>query len=1191
MNFTSDQQDAVYSYDRNVIVVAGAGSGKTHVLISRYLALLDANPDWPLNALVAITFTKKAAEEMRDRIRQELEDRLNNARDQADVDRWTALFSQLDAARVDTIHGLCADLLRANAAEAGIDPDFVVMDETDAAILLEDTVDYVLADLVVSDDPAVELLAELDIRAIREVLTDANLLTAPIDDLPADPLSHWRSIWQEEARQAIPAFLHRADSIGTFDPVSGDLIGEGWQQCLTCLDYLHSNSELEPCLEALHIIASISMSGGSAKKWADAQTLKAAKAALTAIRNLARATLEQIGEQPGGLDERAAYLLPQWASLIRQVKQAYDWVKRQQSLLDFIDLELLTCDLLADHSHVRERYCGREFRHLLVDEFQDTNAAQWQIVQMLGGLDKPGSMFVVGDQKQSIYAFRGADVSVFGDVRAQITGTGGREIPLAMSFRSHQPLIACFNEVFDRILVPDYNSPVAAYQVDLDTPMEAFRKESPAETAIVEFILLDQHERDDDSNIRVVMKNDRSSKLRRPAEECRKWEAREIARRVQEMVREEQPVYDRETGQNRPVEYGDVAILFQSFSNVNLYEEVFKAMGLPFVTAAGRGYYNRQEVWDMLNLLQAVYNPADNLSLAAALRSPLFGLSDDALLALRLDQGGDDAQSLSLWEALAHPGSLLPPDEQERVAFAHICLNELRAAAGRVTISELLRDALERTGYLAVLSGLPDGARRRGNIEKLLEKARSSGKITLGAFSQYLRDLSQRETREGEAVVDSTGAVTIMTVHGSKGLEFPVVVLADSSWTRGNVGQPPLLFDQQHGLACKVSDDDGELKATFAYNQIRQLADMRGDAERLRLLYVAATRAQDYLIICGQAAEDDKGGWKTGGWLDILLEALELRHRLNPCDDNLHTYSWGQARVRLPRWNPPADMDRSRAAAQAVNWTLAPPTSDAATPPLLTRIHFQPESRARHLAATHIIDLGSAQQANNPREKDLSKQRFLRQLFHDAPNHVESVTPKNGHPVVTQRKIGEIVHEALRHWHLLETGSDDYLREMLRVYAWRQGITAEADSRRAVERAYKLLNKFRQSDLYRWLAYASEVYRELPFIHERDGCIVHGVIDVLLRTSDGQWVIVDYKTSAVQGESGDRYTLHARRYHLQLGVYASAVQAQLGGIIPETYVHYIRDMHTVRIHEIDWQAALARSIPEQVRVLIEDNAR
>ena len=333
--------------------------------------------------------------------------------------------------------------------------------------------------------------------------------------------------------------------------------------------------------------------------------------------------------------------------------------------------------------------------------------------------------------------------------------------------------------------------------------------------------------------------------------------------------------FDKATGVTRPAQYGDVAILFQSLNNVALYEDALAELSIPYVTTAGRGYYDRQEVWDVLNLLQAVHNSADNLALASALRSPLFGLSDDTLFALRLSQREAGGHGL-LWDALATGSDLTPADERDKVAFARDCLYELRTLAGRTPIAELLRRALSLTGYLATLTGLPDGRRRRGNINKLIEKAQASATISLGAFSQYLRDLSAREAREGDAAVDTHDAVSLMSVHASKGLEFPVVCVVDASWRRRGGQQALALVDDRLGVACKAFDDSaGSFYAPFGYRRIAELQSQKEEAERLRILYVAATRAQDLLIVSGQAAPTADGRWRSYGWLEILMGGVK----------------------------------------------------------------------------------------------------------------------------------------------------------------------------------------------------------------------------------------------------------------------------------------------------------------------------
>lgn len=1164
MDFTDQQRNAITNHAHNLIVVAGAGSGKTRVLVERYLALLEANRDWPLDSLVAITFTKKAAGEMRDRVRKGLENRYNAATTPADAAHWSRLLGEMDSARIDTIHGLCADILRANAAEAGLDPDFVVLDETEGRIILEDVADRTLAALAESpDDPLTQLLAEYDGQKIRAALADAALIALDIEPLPDNLLARWQALWAQDTQVQLRQFMQIVETIGTFTPPPDDKIGESWRICLAALDHIvDSGYDVTTSFAALNDIASVGMRGGSPKNWGDDATFQAAKDSLKQIRQEAVNTRQQIGDPPGELDQQAAHLLSLWVDLIRRVQDAYLEAKASQSLVDFDDLERMTRDLLLNNPAVQARYRGEAFRHVLVDEFQDTNQAQWQIIQALTGLDQPGSMFVVGDPKQSIYAFRGADVSVFGAVQAQITDRGGQVCSLSQSFRTHRPLVDGFNALFDHLLIKEPGNPAQDYQVEAEA-MEAFREHPPDQHPMFNLLLIDSSEHD--------------------TEECRRWEAYEIAQRIHAMIDSGCQVYDREQNGLRTMRFDDVAILFQSLSNVNLYEDVFKAAGLPFVTIAGRGYYNRQEVWDLINLLQALYNPEDDLALASVLRSPMFGFSDDALFALRLPVEDEQGQAVipPLWKALHSPGELFPSDEINQLDFAHDCLAYLRTIAGRVTISELLREALDRTGYLAMLTGLPDGARRRGNVEKLVDMAQANGKVTFGAFSQYLQELSAHEVREGEALVDVTGAVQIMSVHASKGLEFPLVVLADASWVRRNSDRQVLMADPDGGLACKVYEP--EAGASYAkpyhYRRAEWIYSLREQAERLRLLYVAMTRAQDYLLVSGQLKSKKETPWYADGWLGCLLDVFDIYETLAPGCDDVYPFASGQMRVTIPLEYPPEEALTTRQIPDSA-WDSAPPAVQPQAPLLLQALDNRTEMQIRHLAATHLSDLGSAHMADEAHEKKFYRERFRRQVLQDAPAVVEWVSQDK--QTVTGWQVGEMVHESLRHWRIPDGTNDTAIRAMLRSYAWRQGITDEENNTKAVGRAFDLLQSFKGSDVFKWVNAAAIVYREMPFIYERNGYVIHGIIDTVLQMPDGRWLIVDYKTSHVNPPTLAMMRGHLRRYYLQLGIYAEAVEAQLSNVVPETYIHYIRYMRTIPVYEAQWRPALSRKLTDHI---------
>ena len=1019
MNPTKQQYETIHTHDKNLIVVAGAGSGKTRVLVERYIQLLACNRDWPISALVAITFTREAAFEMRHRLRMELERRAKRP----NAERWTHHLSRMDSARIDTIHGLCADILRANAAQAGVDPKFEVLDETEAAILLDEVVSDVLAAI---KPPVSKLFAHYDAFKIEAALKQMSLVNGSYPPLANDAealFASWLQRWEDDLIAERQHLLGSAEAqaLQTLDylPVD-DKLSELVVQYEDYLGRMETDdatgSQIYALMQACHQEGAVG-NKGSVKAWGSKEEKAEVAQLLRDLRGRIKDALDAIGDMPGDLDRLTAKLLPLWHQLLEQVRAAYRERKHAAAQLDFDDLERLAADLLHDQA-VRDRYRNAEFKHLLVDEFQDTNAAQWQIIRSLADLEIGGALFAVGDPKQSIYQFRGADVSVFNGVREQFRQHSAAQVlPLSMSFRSHHNLVEQFNMLFEHILSRDESSPVAKYEVEFDEPMAAFRLDSPSRPAI-ELQLLDSCVRDKAGK---PIPDRRGRQQRYSAEDLRRWETYEIAARIKAMIAENRQVYDKEDGRWRGIAFHDIAILFQSMSNVTIYEDVFKAQEIPFLTVAGRGYYDRQEVWDMLDLLRFLHNPADDLSLATILRSPIFAFSDDLLFALRLlpAETIGARERLPLWRAL-HVAAQSPVPgmvDADRLLVKHALdtLSDLRRISGRVTISELLRRALAKTNYLAILTGLPDGDRRRGNIDKLLHLAEASGKITLGKFSQYLTDLSTREVREGEAHLQPGNAVQLMTVHASKGLEFPLVILADASWQRGSHGAPTLLADPEYGLSCQVFDvENNKYESGFAHRRNATLQSLKEAAERKRLLYVAATRAQDYLLISGKVSLNKDGLWSSSGWLQQLLSAFKLKE-IERMPELTRAFGGADISVLMPSAPPPPHVLYQSANIAEDLWDFEADEDEYPpyAPPLIQPLPHQDSQFLSHITATQIAQLGEYRRGQRQQQRRAAARRFRESALHGLPSEIKALNLQQ--QADTPKLIGEIVHELLRY--------------------------------------------------------------------------------------------------------------------------------------------------------------------------------
>jgi ATP-dependent exoDNAse (exonuclease V) beta subunit len=803
----------VTTLDRPIVVEAGAGTGKTTLLISRLLHALESGAT-EMSGVVAISFTEKAAAELRLRLRQALERRarVTELSDPSRA-RLRRALHELHRARISTIHAFASTILRERPAEARVDPQFRVLDELESLqIQRAFWRRWVEAELErASDDDALKSVLvvgvqlEPDLQRLALAL-DNNRDVEPMLRLPAlsrDLEQQMRAVWTavRDCREHAEAFCRDPEDRGLLDV-------QRLARRLDALDELALASWPAVFVQDLRVNAT----AGRRDSWAPG----------AAVENKAR----RLRIQQQLVDVRQAVSDGVLRAAIRWLQRfllAYSQEKHRLGVLDFQDLLLQARALLHDDLTVRGEL-GARIQMLCVDEFQDTDplSTRWDDVQV------GSKLFLVGDPKQSIYRFRRADLDVYARCCDIVKRCGGEIFDVVQNFRSRPAILHWVNGVFAQLFDVE-RSRTQPRAVELVASASA--SERPAVWVVTP-----------------GARGDSRAGASASADVWRRDEARAHARLIVRALDERWSV--RAGGETRPLEPRDVAVLFARTAGVELYEDALRAAGLPFRQEGGRLFFQRQEIRDVLHALAAIDDPQDSLALVAALRSPLFGISDEELWMHRRAHGGFSYLQSYVSSPL-------------RAALDLFC--RLHAERHTLDVEGCVTRLLECTSARAVYAARPHGERCVANFETLMRQARgftSTRAVGLREFVRTLRDLDDDTPRlaEWSPEEERSDRVRLLTVHMAKGLEFPFVALANLG-ARGNLQQPPLVYDRVEATAqvrLRVSDVRTHL-STRGFDATARLEREREAAEERRLLYVAATRARDYLVVGSFGAHRPEG--------------------------------------------------------------------------------------------------------------------------------------------------------------------------------------------------------------------------------------------------------------------------------------------------------------------------------------------
>jgi len=814
LRLTEEQSRAVRS-PGSVAVVAGAGTGKTHMLAERYAHHLLDDGLLPLE-VVAVTFTELAADELRSRIRGRVWEAL------ADPEEAIA---ELEAAQISTIHALCARICREHPEEAGITPEFGILNEVGGLAWTADKLQDALDRL--PEEQFLALPYPLMQAVLEGLLSDPIAAERALEVGPED----WKELAASAREEALREFLadpvvsECRQTLSFYQGTPRDRMEEARSGALAALEELYSGG----VGDALEALCRISLVGGRKKMWGEGE-LEIVKDALRALRDRARAeqgrgimTLEL-----GAADERLKKMLPVMREAFEDARAFISEAKRSSRILDFSDLEVHALKAL-EHEEVREYY-QRRWSAFLVDEFQDTNPVQAELLELLTE-DKDAALTIVGDEKQSIYGFRRADVAVFRRFRDRILAQGGSEVVLSRTFRSHAGLVGKVNAVFSTVLG------------GLHQDLEAYREEAPHEPPHLSAYAMEAEGKVGKAHLQ-------------------RAEATLIARMVRAMLERGLPVYDPTSGELRAVRPGDIAILSRTWAPLELYGEALAAADVPAVHAGGGNLLETREAKDGYALLRILADTDDDLALIALLRSPFFAIDDRTLHELAVGRNKD------------HPWWSLVREESsgKKLAHARTVLRDLLRRRRFERPEELVRQADRMSGYTAVIANLPGAPRREADWRGFCSLVRELGWGTESVFSvaRSLRRLYEDGTEIPRPPLEAKDAVGLMTIHAAKGLEWPLVIVPDLARSFPSSSEP-ILFEPELGVAVEDLGGGEEEGESVLYRVIADRKARGREAESRRLLYVAATRARDHLILTST-----EGHTKKLCGLTLLLPGLEL---------------------------------------------------------------------------------------------------------------------------------------------------------------------------------------------------------------------------------------------------------------------------------------------------------------------------
>ncbi|RIM17252.1 helicase-exonuclease AddAB subunit AddA [Staphylococcus chromogenes] len=1186
VQWTDAQWESIYAKGQDVLVAAAAGSGKTAVLVERIIQrILTDGID--VDRLLVVTFTNLSAREMKHRIEARIQQAIIEDPSNQHIKNQSAKIHQ---AQISTLHSFCLKLIQQHYDVLEIDPNFRTASEVENVLLLESVIDDVfethysqlnshfiaLTEQIGSDrndERLRQIIKSLYYFSVanpnpQEWLDalDAPYIETHLRQHYLSNLNRYIKLYVEAAQAALEQAYNQLELIGDLEKhvpfvdahrqALRGLLSESQIDKMQLKDYDFGRLPTKP--RDIGKDESLNEMYETFKAYYDQF-----KTLLTKVKEeFAARDDEELMSELTHLAPRVNYL----AQMTKDVIQAFSKAKRERNILDFTDYEHFALRILYDEkghpSEVAEMYRQR-FEEILVDEYQDTNRVQEKIIASIKRGDASnGNLFMVGDVKQSIYKFRQADPSLFIEKYQafnQPDQSSGWRIDLSQNFRSRKEVLNSTNYLFHHMM----DSEVGEIEYDAAARLYYGAPFDAVDIPLHFNVLLEEQDSDLTGS---------------------EQEAHLIAAQV-ETILETQKVYDIKTKQYRPATYKDIVILERSYSNARHLQRVFKDRDIPFYVNSKQGYFEQTEIRLMLSFLRVIDNPLQDIYLVGLMRSVIYQFTEDELAQIRIISPNDDYYYQSIQHYMKSEQA-----QPELIDKLKLFLNDIEAYrkySQSHPVYQLIDKIFNDHYLIQYFSGLVGGQGRRANLHGLFNKAVDFESSSFRGLFQFIRFIDQMIERgkdfgEENMIGPNDNVVRMMTIHSSKGLEFPFVIY--SGLTRDfnmmDLNQPVIL-NQHEGLGLQYYDEE---KGIFYPSLISMSIELTNRkeiiSEEMRLIYVALTRAKEQLYLIGREKKEERLEKLTQAPIaQDKLTALTRFNAKNPFELIYSVFSKfdNQSLIDALRFKAPSQQDASLQPAIEIKHIEAkdilPTETEEAHRLTMEGLEQQINKGGRDRATTREIEARllfeypyqSAQHdASKQSVSELKRQLETEQAdtnYDRVRQYRLGVATYNRPQFLEEQKrtaaeIGTLMHTVMQHLPFRKEGlTEEEINAYIDTLVQRAIISEGAINDIQRDDVMRFIN----SDLYQRIAESDEIYRELPFIvnqhdlesetHDNDAAIIQGMIDVVY-VEEGTYHFVDYKTDAFvkrRGMTDDEIGAQLKeKYRIQMQYYKKALETITG---------------------------------------------